>query len=170
MPDGGSDCCDTCWFNAKNHGEAGHGRAQGSEPDYCTIRELAIEEPLSTYCGNHPHRRPERDTTPIGPVFIDLLGNREIWKPSSDTEEIRRHLLDLLGDIQEQPSDEYPIGVYGDEIVVWQLGEFRDRRAVEDLRRILAFDPEAKSAVFGRTRHWLVTLARETLAKIEGST
>jgi hypothetical protein len=166
MPDAGSDCCGTCWFNARNTGESAPGHVPGQH--YCSIRELEIEEPHYTYCGNHPQRRPQRDPLPIGPVFLgDALGNREIWKPSPDSEEIRGHLLELLRGIQEQPGDEYPLGVHGDEIVVWQLGEFRERRAVDDLERIAAFDPEARSTgAVARTRHWLVELAREALAKI----
>ena len=92
MPNGGSDCCGSCWFNAKNKGQAGFDHADDPEPDFCTIRDLAIKVPFYTYCGNHPHRRPEQDPIPIGPVFTgDPSGAREFWKPSPDTEEIRQH-------------------------------------------------------------------------------
>jgi hypothetical protein len=101
MPNGGSDCCGTCWFNAKNKGAAGYAHASDAETDYCTIRELPIDDPFYTYCGNHPHRRPDRDTVPIGPVFIDKGNGRRLWKPSPDTEEVRLHLLDLLGKIDQ---------------------------------------------------------------------
>ena len=134
MPNGGSDCCATCWFNAKNKGQAGYDHTHDLEPDICTIRRLPIEDPFYTYCCNHPHRRPERDSIPIGPVFTgDSFGNREIWKPSPDTEEIRQHLLTLLDQMGEEPISEYPIGIYADELVVWQLGEFREPRAVQRL-------------------------------------
>jgi len=166
MPNGGSDCCGTCWFNAKNKGEAGYGHASDPEPAFCTIRGLAIAHPFYTYCGNHPHRRPERDPIPIGPVFT---GNeRELWQRSPDTEEIRQHLLALIGQIEEQPRSEYPIGQYADEVVVWQLGEFKESRAAESLRRIVSFDPNsAETGPFGRDRHSLVQFAREALGKIE---
>jgi hypothetical protein len=171
MPNGGSDCCGTCWFNSKNKGEAGYGHASDPEPDFCTIRGLPIEHPFYTYCCNHPHRRPERDGTPIGPVFTgDSSGKREVWKPSPDTEEIRQHLLTLLGRIEERPNSEYPIGIYADELVVWQLGEFREARAVRLLRRIASFQPDsAEAGPWGRTREDLVRLAREALDKIERS-
>lgn len=91
MPNGGSDCCGTCWFNAKNMGQAGYNHARDSEPVFCTIRNLSIETPFYAYCANHPHRRPYRDSIPIGPVFTgDSEGVRELWKPSLDTEEIRQ--------------------------------------------------------------------------------
>lgn len=172
MPNGGSDCCGTCWFNAKNKGQSGYDHANDPEPDFCTIRDLAIENPFYTYCGNHPHRRPQRDPIPIGPVFTgDWSGAREFWKPSPDTEEIREHLVSLLCEMDEQPNSEYPIGVYADEVVVWQLGEFREVRAVKQLQRIASFPPEsAEAGPFGRTRSNLLQLAKEALRKIESST
>jgi hypothetical protein len=163
MPNGGSDCCGTCWFNSRN--EAGADRAT---PAVCTIRNLAIDKPYWTYCGNHPRRRPQRDSIPIGPVFVhNDDGGRTLWQPSPDTLEIREHLLALLREITEKPATEYPIGVYADELVVWQLGEFRERRGVAELERIAQFDPSsAEHGPFGRTRRELVALAREALAKI----
>jgi hypothetical protein len=170
MPNGGSDCCGTCWFNAKNKGEAGYAHASDPEPAFCSIRGLALENPFYTYCANHPHRRPERDPIPIGPVLTgDSSGARQFWQPSPDTEEVRQHLLTLLAAMEQQPDSEYPIGVYADEVVVWQLGEFRESRAADGLRRIVGFDPSAaESGPFGRTREGLVRLAREAITKIEG--
>ena len=110
--------------------------------------------------------RPERDPVPIGPVFTGE--ERELSQPSPDTEEIRQHLLSLLGRIEERPRSEYPIGVFTDEAVVWQLGEFKEARAVEALRRVVSFDPNsAEAGPFGRTRHSLVQLAEEALTKIQ---
>ncbi len=40
MPNGGSDCCGTCWFNAKNKGEAGYEHRGDAAPEYCLIRKL----------------------------------------------------------------------------------------------------------------------------------
>lgn len=189
MPNGGSDCCGTCWFNAKNKGEVGYHHAGDPEPAFCTIRSLPIGNPFFTYCANHPHRRPERDSVPIGPVFTE--STRELWKPSPDTEEIRQHLLALLDQIEQQSRSEYPIGPHTDEVVVWQLGEFKESRAVEALRRVASFDlssaprrvlawlaavarpmsrtsrPRAEARPFPRPGQSLVQLAREALVKIE---
>ena len=108
MPNGGSDCCATCWFNRNNHGEAGYAHAGSAEPAYCEIRHLEIPDPSWTYCANHPRRSPARDRVPIGPVFIDPREEgREIWKESPDTEEVRTHLLDLLARIEEQPKERH---------------------------------------------------------------
>lgn len=168
MPNGGSDCCGTCWFNAKNKGVAGSVHASDPEPAFCTIRSLPIADPFYTYCGNHPHRRREPDPIPIGPVFTGE--ERELWQPSPDTEEIRQHLLALLGQIGEKPRSEYPIGHYADEVVVWQLGEFKESRATEGLQRVASFDPDsAEAGPFGRTRQSLVQVARAALGKmVEG--
>jgi hypothetical protein len=168
MPNGGSDCCGTCWFNARNNGELGFADRQDAEVDYCTIRKLAIEDPFYTYCCNHPHRRPDRDLLPIGPVFVDPQGSgRRIWEQSPDSEEIRLHLVDLLSNINQEAAEEYPIGIYTDELVVWQLGEFRESRAEEDLRRIVTFAPWPAYGKARRTRSTLVTAAREALNKLE---
>ena len=77
----------------------------------------------------------------------------------------------MLAKVEEQPASEYPLGIYRDEIVVWQLGEFREARAVEGLNRIANFDSAAQEmGPFGRTRRKLVAVAKEALSKIEGTT
>lgn len=171
MPNGGSDCCGTCWYNLRNKGEAGYTHTDDPEPAFCVIRNLAIEDPFYTYCANHPHRRPDRDAVPIGPTLTgDSNGRRRLWRASPDSEEIRAHLLALLHEIGGQPASEYPLGAYLDEVVVWQTGEFRETRAVPDLRRLIGFDPLAtETGPFGRTRGSLVHLAEQALAKIEGT-
>jgi len=76
----------------------------------------------------------------------------------------------LVTEIKEKPASEYPIGIYADEVVVWQLGEFREAMAVAELQRIASFDPQsAEDGPFGRTRDELVKLAQEALAKIAGA-
>jgi hypothetical protein len=173
MPNGGSDCCGTCWFNSRNKGEAGRKRsASPPEPSYCIIRELPIRSAFYTYCANHPRHNPGRIEIPIGPVREGTSeGYREVWKLSPDTEEIRLNLLNLLSQIQEQPNLEYPIGIYADDIIIWQVGEFREARALEELRRISAFLPEAQaeSDPFKRRRHSTVSAAFKSIGKIEGS-
>jgi len=170
MPNGGSDCCGTCWFNAKNKMEAGYEHDHDPEPDFCIIRELDIEDPFYTYCANHPHRNPQKLDIPIGPVWTgDPEGNRKIWKPSPDTEEVRLALLRLLSQIQELPEEEYPIGIYRDEMIIRQLGDLREPRAIRDLERIAAFKPSSSAGRFGRDRKATVNLALQAIAKIKQS-
>jgi len=168
MPNGGSDCCGTCWFNAWSTGQVGHNYDRTIAP-YCTIRNLPIKSPFYTYCANHPHRSRERDPIPIGPVYTgDSEGHREFWQPSPDTEEVRLHLLDLIAAMTEQPATEYPIGIYRDEVIVWQLGEFHEERAVPELQRIANFDANAsETGPFGRSRQALVAIARDALTKVQ---
>jgi len=171
MPNGGSDCCGTCWFNRKNGSKAGFGVSDLAGEAYCEIRELEIPVPFWTYCANHPHRAPDRDPIPVGPVtqHVSDFEPRFVWKPSPDTEEIRDHLLKLLVAIQEQPDAEYPLGDYRDEVIVWQLGELREPRALDLLERLLAFDPDATAGYpFWRRREGLIAAAREAVAKIRG--
>jgi len=91
---------------------------------------------------------------------------RERWRASPDTAEIREHLLELVATIEEQPSYVYPVGTSCDEIVVWQLGEFREQRAADDLRRIAAFSPDAPANPLGRSFERLVAAAQEALMKL----
>ena len=101
----------------------------------------------------------------VGPTFVGE--DREIWKDSPDTEDVRMHLLDLLVRMREQPDEEYPIGIYRDEVVLWQLGEFREQRAIHDLERIASFDPRASAdEPFRRSRDSLVKAAEEALMKM----
>ena len=177
MPNGGSDCCGTCWFNRANHGRAGSVNHDHSIPSHCEIRDLAIEDPFYTYCANHPYRRPDQDPIPIGPVLrpgdvtpetpeiaptvLDTgteWSARVVWKASPDNEEIRGHLLELLADLEEQAGkDRYFPTPSMAAAVIWQLGEFRESRAVRSLTRIIElYDEDA------------VEDAREALAKIRG--
>ena len=172
MPNGGSDCCGTCWFNSNNEGRPGyHGGDRGGEVR-CTIRDLVIAEPFWTYCVNHPHHNPHRVSLPIGPVYVDAGGfpyGRRIWTHSPDSEALRVQLLRLLWTVAERPASEYPAGRTLDEAVVEQLGRFREVRAVEGLRRILSFRPDARSfGPFERDQRRTLGFALESLAMILG--
>ncbi|MEK6249116.1 MAG: hypothetical protein N2C12_13110, partial [Planctomycetales bacterium] len=77
--------------------------------------------------------------------------------------------LALLDAFEERPNSEYALGSDIEEVVVWQLGEFREARAVDQLNFIASFDPSSTGrGLIGRTREELVALAREALAKICG--
>ena len=124
--------------------EAGliEGDRQIPPTNHCDIRDELIEDPAYTYCANHPKRRPVRDPIPVGPILAaEYAGGfayeRVPLKPSPDTEDIRRHLLDLLDKFEEtEAGDAYPAHPSVMDIVIWQLGEFRERRAVEPLQRM----------------------------------
>jgi hypothetical protein len=170
MPNGGSDCCGTCWFNQRNKDEAGYDHSDDPEPNFCTIRGLAIENAFWTYCGNHPHHRPDRDRIPIGPVFVVGDGPgmypREVWQPSPDSEEIRLHLLELLAELAEPPTEPYSREAHVAWLVIWQLGEFREARAIPGLTGIADWVPDSSDTPVGGQRTGLIESAREALEKI----
>jgi hypothetical protein len=167
MPNGGSDCCGTCWFNSKNDGKPGYHGSNREGIVICQIRELEIEDPFYTYCINHPHHNPNRLKTPLGPVYSGE--DRQILVESTDNEETRKSLLALLLKIEEIPTDEYPAGRALDEEVITQVGKLVEKRAIPSLKIIVNFNPLSQSKgknPFNRNRIITVGLAIETLAKL----
>lgn len=155
MPNGGSDCCLTCWFNSTNRGYRNWmDQRDESIPPYCEIRDLEIEDPAYTYCANHPHRRPNRDRTPIGPVFQgDSFGHRKLWKQGPDTPEVREHLLDIVRDMFEnRPFSgrdstrglEYPLGIPSMSVVLTELVRLKEVRLLNVLRGYAKAGPGAE--------------------------
>ncbi|HVH05947.1 MAG TPA: hypothetical protein VNE71_08120 [Myxococcota bacterium] len=167
MPNGGSDCCGTCWFNTRNKGQAGHAHAGDPEPAHCRIRDFAIPDPFYTYCANHPHRNPERCEIPLGPVFAGE--GRALWLRAPDTEELRSYMLNVLARVAPALPREYPIGLHSQEIAIWQLGELRETRALPDLQRVARFEPSGElSDPLEHPNGGLIALARLAIEKIEG--
>ena len=169
MPDG-SDCCATCWFNAKNNGEAKPhavlAQSSSPEPDACVIRALPLHDPIHTYCANHPERNPARIEVPVGPVFTGE--GRELWRRSPENDEVRATLLEMLSEISDQPAPMGPPGISLEETVIWQLGELREQRARPDLSRIASFPPGTGSEdPNARSRDPLISEARMALEKIQ---
>ena len=146
MPNGGSDCCGTCWFNRSNGGQRGSRNFNREIPSFCEIRHLAIPNPFYTYCANHPYRRSSRDAIPIGPVYVHGDNDvREFWQPSPDTEEIRQHLLDIVR-APEEHTDGYPFySPHPHLLAIEQLVDFGDQRVVEALEDLVQRD-EVKEA------------------------
>ncbi|TYA84061.1 HEAT repeat domain-containing protein [Seonamhaeicola marinus] len=167
MPNGGSDCCGTCWFNSKNEGEPGYHGSTKEGTVVCQIRNLEIDDPFYTYCINHPHHNPNRIETPLGPVYSG--DDREILVESPDNKYTRDSLIELLRKIEEIPINEYPIGRGLDEEVITQVGKLEEKRAIPSLKRISNFDPFTQPKgknPFKRNRIITVGLAVETLAKL----
>ena len=170
MPNGGPDNCSTCSFNRRNEGQLGHGRQNPNLPHHCLIRDQALEDPGYKYCLNHPYRtNREPVPIPVGPLLKAEFGpgiesGRVPWKPSPDTEEIRLHLLDLLKRAEEVHAKDYH-PAFGESVrfdpsfigvVIWQLGQFGERRAMAPLERV------------GRSIPELGELAREAIDSIRG--
>ena len=166
MPNGGSDCCGTCWFNRASEDNLDGTPAEGAE-HYCIIRNLPIEDPYYTYCANHPLHALAEIRTPIGPVFIgDCEGNREVWKEGPDTPETREMLLEILKRLPGSSKAEYPIGLALWEVVFVELVRLGERRALPELRRIAASKP-IKTIWFDLTTEPIIEAARIAIDLIE---
>ena len=84
----------------------------------------------------------------VGEATGGFSYERIIWRPSPDSEEIRQHLLDLLTEIDSTAAaDSYIAFPRVTDIVVWQLGEFREQRAVETLQRLADEMPGESAAL-----------------------
>lgn len=151
MPNGGSDCCGTCWFNTKND-ETGRPISEKKEEiAKCLIRNLEIPKPFWTYCRNHPYHNPKKINLPLGCVYIcvDYPYYRKIWMAPPDTEEIRKKLLEILDEfntsIQAKDYSEYTI----ENEVIHQLRILKENRAIPKLLRITKLD----ISDYRKTRH-----------------
>lgn len=172
MPNGGSDCCGTCAFNEKNKGETGYEHSNDPGRDYCAIRDLPVENPFWTYCANHPHHNPARVAIPVGLVYLheNDSGRRVPCGPAPDSEEIRRGLLALLAGMRPEPKLEYP-GLAFNQEVIGHLGELREARAVEGLRRVLSFaeaPPISEEKLLVVNRSHLIAAALIALGRVLG--
>jgi len=168
MPNGGSDCCGTCWFNAKNKGKPGYSHSKDPEPDYCVIRKVEIKNPFYTYCANHPHRNPDKINIPIGPVYTgDSMGNRELLISLSDNLENRLLHIKFLNQIVDEAISEYPIGIPSAEVVIDQLAAWDEVRAIPELERIAMFEiKEENPDIYKQLKVRIVHAARRALQKI----
>ncbi|MYA67054.1 MAG: hypothetical protein F4X09_07780 [Gammaproteobacteria bacterium] len=143
MPNGGTDCCGTCWFNRANEGKRGSAHHNRDISSHCEIRQLDIPNPFYTYCSNHPYHRPDRDPIPIGPVFTHVAtgalgeGNREVWQESPDTEEIRKHLLEIVSNPEEHRDKGYHFYTSPAYFkAIEQLIDWRDGRVISALEEL----------------------------------
>ena len=122
-------------------GSTGATGARAASPG--TIRVVAAPTARSGASRSRTHSGPTARTpapkTPARPDTDRAItryagdgwsNDREVWKPSPDTEEIRQHLLGLLDNLVEHVfENDYPIGPDLGEAVLRQLGEFREQRA-----------------------------------------
>jgi hypothetical protein len=90
MPNGGTDNCLFCPYNAMTLAETEEER--GQREGYCTIRNIPVNNGVGVNsCVNHPHHNQRGITIPIGPVFVSSV--HMIWRyiavKSPDSEEVR---------------------------------------------------------------------------------
>jgi hypothetical protein len=202
MPNGGSDNCGTCWFNRRNNGRYAQvvdRSAEGQPPDECMLRVQPITTPpFYTYCANHPQHNSEDGqvlrsqtsegsiyydfgpTVPIGPILTmkSHAEGRVLSADSPDSAYVREYLLAIAKDMHR---GNWPLNTVERipqrwHAVLWQLGEFREQRAVPALQALLAVqlpsrDEQLKNPLAHLwARRWedLQESARKALAKIAG--
>ena len=162
MPNGGSDCCGTCWFNSKNEGEPGYHGSRKEGIVFCTIRELEIPDPFYTYCANHPYYNRKKIDCPLGPVYDE---SNKIWVNSPDSEKIRMKLLELLDKITYEPEffrieEFHPFyhsyTNFAEEVII-QIIALKEERAIPGLKRIIE-DNDPKNFLINNS---IVTLAKD---------
>ncbi len=173
MPNGGSDCCGTCWFNKTNEGRDRPPDHEIPGPTRCLIRDIEIPDPYWTYCANHPHHNPNKIDVPIGPVYVTegYPYGRKVWRPPPRGETHRTKLLEVLDDIDMTPQGRYPAGADLEEEVLRQVAALKETRALPKLLRIIAFDLEPWRTYFdyaARNNAILVALAVRALLEIGG--
>ncbi|HWY87749.1 MAG TPA: hypothetical protein VNX28_13540 [Gemmataceae bacterium] len=173
MPNGGPDCCGTCWFNSTHKGEVGYFDVPVGVEVRCTIRDLIIEIPFWTYCANHPFQASDPIDLPIGPVFVGAGGypyQRKISVESPDTETIRDALLQFLNHMPKRRRARHSPSRF-DEAVIDQLARFREARALPGLKRVLEFDPldPPEHGYCGANRASTIGHALEAIAAITGN-
>jgi len=143
MPNGGSDCCGTCWFNSKNI-DPDNQDTKKNIIVICTIRDLEIKNPFWTYCANHPHHNKNKIDLPLGPVYVNdgYPYSRKLWVNPPDNENIRLKLLALLEKFSNRPEYIYPSGTDLEEEVIKQLTALKEKRAIKGLIRLINLDIE----------------------------
>jgi hypothetical protein len=75
----------------------------------------------------------------------------------------------MLKNIKEQPLTDDTWDMYLDHVVIAQLSEFRERRAIDDLKRVAAFDLEGEILELPHVREMqskTIRLAQEALDNI----
>jgi len=139
MPNGGSDCCGTCWFNSNNEGEAGDHGAWKESTVKCVIRNIEIPNPFWTYCINHPHHNINKVEVPLGPVYVTAgyPYSREVWKAPLSNRKVRQDLLDLLNDMSPEATEGDRAVCEIDEEIIKHLRALKEIRALPLLLKII---------------------------------
>lgn len=142
MPNGGSDCCGTCWFNSNNEGKTGSHGAIKETIARCVIRDIEIPKPFWTYCANHPHHNKQKISVAIGPIYINdgYPYSRKLWKKAPDNEAVRLKLLKLLDEMNMEQIQTYLTETDFEVELIKQLQDCKEKRAIPGLINFLKLD------------------------------
>ena len=139
MPNGGTDCCGTCFFNSKNDGLTGFGPTSDKKgKSICVIRKIEIPNPYWTYCPNHNGHNHDRIDIPIEPVTTHSRDNsgketRKAWLDPPDSEIIRETLLIELEKTSITRTAPFPSPTHFEHQVIRHLAFLKEKRALPRL-------------------------------------
>jgi len=142
-----------------------------SNNKFCYIRDIHIDNSIWTYCINHQRFNKNEISTPMGPVYNYGPDHydRDVIIKSPNTQLVKDTLLEEANKIKEV-IDYHSIDLLRDEVIIWQLGEFKEQYAILLLKRIERFSekitvsPPAQAA--NCTRKSLIEAATLALDKI----
>ena len=168
MPNGGSDCCGECQFYGLESEKYLFNYPKRIDYPHCLLRAYVPEDPYYTYCVNHPHHNPYSVTIPVGPIYVPGkdLHTRKPTFPCLDSEKIRQGLLMILERIPEKPRKEYPSSTNFDAEIIKQVGHFKELRALNELLRIIKFDPNLKLEWHYFDRKYIIAFAVKAVAEL----
>ena len=139
MPNGGTDCCGTCFFNSKNDGLTGFGPTSDKKgKSICVIRKIEIPNPYWTYCPNHNGHNRDKIEVPVGPVTTygqDNSGKAtmKVWLDPPDSEIIRETLLTELDKTSISRTAFFPSPTHFEHQVIRHLAFLKEKRALPRL-------------------------------------
>ena len=154
-----------------DHENCSNCKYSNSEHEFCFIREEVIENYCWTYCVNHPFFNKNAVITAMGPMYNygPNHSERRVIVKSPDNQAVKDGLLEQANKIKEV-IDYHVIDLERDEVIVWQLGEFREKRAIELLEKIQEFNEKVEVTppvqVANCTRKSLINMASQALEKI----
>jgi hypothetical protein len=111
------------------------------------IRKVEISDPFNACCANHTINLPLKVAMPIGPIYQgDAFKKSKVWISLEDTLENRLSHLEFLRNLSEVTLEDYSLNKLLMDIVVDQLIEWREYRAIPFLRRIASWPAQLDSA------------------------
>ena len=133
----------------------------------CELRRLALRRPYQTFCANHHEIADMYRPRPVGPLFRKAPdGERLIDEPSPDNKAVRDDLLQALNDF---PGRDIARHIEFLEVIIWELGQFREIRAIAKLIELADWSHCNHRDTNQRTaRRRLALMAQRALLEIDG--
>lgn len=99
---------------------------KGGGDTWCALRDSRIDSPGTTLCANHPDAGDRRIRVPVGPILSWTDGPVRVLQPSPDSTKIRSELIVYVDESDKRSVADLTLR---EEVALWQLVEWRERRA-----------------------------------------